>query len=117
MGAAAQPLDEQAREQNSQVEPALPRADVRMSVISVTQAVFNPGCELPLQEIRDEDRRLTNGPAPDAIATPRAQLASRISRATRCLVEQSLPFTQIEKHARCAVDAMICDERRANQSK
>ena len=69
------PPHDPAREQihdDGQAEPALPRANV--GDIGHPSRVWPRGGELPLQEIRDEDRRFTEGPAPHTIPVQRAEM-------------------------------------------
>ena len=74
MVGAGGPADDHAREQihdDGQIQPALPRPDV--GDVGHPGLVGRRGGELSLQEIRDQDRRLTDRSAPRAIAVQRAK--------------------------------------------
>ena len=112
------PAHDQAREQihdDGQVEPALPRPNV--GDVGHPGLVWPRRGELPLQEIRDQDRRLADRPAPRAIAVQRAQIGFAHQPRDAMLAAGLAGFTQIEEDARGAVDAVTRDERRANQAK
>ena len=118
MVGAGGPADDHAREQihdDGQVEPALPRPNV--GDIGHPGLVWPRHGELSLQEIRDQDRRLADRPAPRAIAMQRAQIGLAHQPRDAMLAAGLSGFTQIEEDARSAVDAVTRDERRANQAK
>ena len=117
VGAGGPPHDP-AREQihdDGQVEPALPRADV--GDVGDPGGVWPRGGELSLQEIRDQHRGLADGPASRPIAMQRAKIGLAHQPRDAMLAAGLARFTQIEEHARSAVDAMARDERCANQAK
>jgi len=112
------PADDQTREQihdDREVEPALPRADV--GDIGDPGGVWPRGGELPLQEIRDEERWLAGRPAPNPIPMQRAQVVLAHQASDTMLTAGFPRLSQIEKDAGSAINAVTRDERCANQSK
>ena len=114
----SRPADDLAREEihdDGEVQPALPRPNI--GDIGHPRGVWPRGSELPLQEIRDEERRLADSPAPNAIPMQRAHIVLAHQASDTMLTAGFSRLSQIEEDAGSAINAMARDERCANQSK
>ena len=72
---------------------------------------------MPLQKIRDQERRLADSRAPNAIPMQRAQIVLAHQPSDTMLTAGFSGLSQIEEDAGSAINAMARDERCANQSK
>jgi hypothetical protein len=116
-GRPGSPPDDQPREEihdDGQIEPALPRADVR--------DVRHPGrigaCrgKSTLQEIRNEQRWLPDGPAANAVPMQRSEIGLAHQPLHAMLTAGLARFTEIEEDSRRSVDAMARDIRGTNEA-
>src|SRR5690606_15776806 len=69
------------------------------------------GGELSLQEVRDQDGRLADGPATDAIAVQGTQVRLTHQTGNAVFAAGLAGFTQVEENARRAIDPVARDER------
>src|SRR5690606_24840692 len=92
-----------------QVKPALPRADI--GDVRHPRVVGLRGGELSLQEVRDQDGRLADGPATDAIAVQGTQVRLTHQTGNAVFAAGLAGFTQVEENARRAIDPVARDER------
>lgn len=116
-GRPSSPSHDHAREQihdDGQVQPALPSPNV--GDVGHPRGVWPRGGELSLQEIRDKDRGLANGPAPHAITVQGTQIGVAHQPRNAVLAASLASLTQVEEDARGTIDAVARDERRPNQA-
>jgi hypothetical protein len=114
---ASGPPDDLPGEQiddDGEVEPPLPRPDVR--------DVRRPGRvalrrrELALEQVRSQHRRLADLPAARAIAVQRPQPVFSHQAGHTMHTTRLARLAEVEEHARRPVDALACLEGRADQS-
>ena len=72
--------------------------------------------ELPLEEVGDQHGRFPDRPAPRAIAMKRPQIVLAHQPRDTMLAASLSCLTQVQEHARGAVDALTRDERRTDQA-
>src|SRR5205809_3784023 len=100
---------------NCRMETSLLLAD--MGDMGHPGGIRTRGGELSLQEIRDEHRRLADGPTAHAIPMQRAQVVLAHQASDAMLTTGFSRLSQIEEDAGSAIDAVTRDKRRANESK
>lgn len=113
---AASPADDLAREEihdHREIEPAFPRPKVRD--VSDPHPVWARDRELALQQIRNQDGRLADGPTPGAIPVQGTQPVLPHEAGHPVLAAGLARLSEIQEHAWCAVDALARDERRSDQ--
>jgi len=97
-----------------QVQPSLPRADVRD--IRDPRAIRLADSELPFQQIGYQYRRFADAGSASAIAVQGAQTVLAHQAFDSVLAASFSGFAQIQKDARRPVDAVARDERGADHS-
>jgi hypothetical protein len=116
-GRPGDPPDDHAREEihdDSQVDPALLGPNI--GDVGHPGLVGLRGGELPLQQIRDQNRWLASGPAARAIPMQLAETGFAHQPRDAMFAARLAGFTQIKEDARSTVDAVTRDDRRPDQA-
>ena len=112
----SRPPDDLSGEQihdDSEVEPALPGADIRN--IRNPRLVWTRDVEIALQEVWDQLRGLGRRAVPDSIPSNRSDLINAHQPHYAVLAARLAGLPKIEEYSGRAVDTVACRKRRADQ--